>query len=72
LSTASQKAGTALYQQAQAAQAAAGGGTGETPFGDAGPFAGGTGEPGAGPSFTKESPADDVVDAEIIDEDDKK
>ena len=36
LSAASQKAGTALYQQAQAASAAAGGGGGETPFGDAG------------------------------------
>jgi molecular chaperone DnaK len=79
LSVASQKAGTALYQQAQAAQAAAGGGPGggpgDTPFGDAGGFAGATGAEGAssgGPSFTKESPADDVVDAEIIDEDDKK
>jgi molecular chaperone DnaK len=78
LSAASQKAGTAIYQQAQAAQAAAGGGAGETPFGDAGGFAGtgtgagaGPGETGGGPSFTKES-ADDVVDAEIIDEDDKK
>jgi len=80
LSVASQKAGTALYQQAQAAQAAAGGGPGgggpgESPFGDAGGFAGASGAEGAasgGPSFTKESPADDVVDAEIIDEDDKK
>jgi molecular chaperone DnaK len=76
LSEASQKAGTAIYQQAQAAQqAAAGGGgaTGDTPFGDAG-FGGapGAGESTGGPSFTKESAADDVVDAEIIDEDDKK
>jgi molecular chaperone DnaK len=75
LSAASQKAGTAIYQQAQAAQqASAGGGgaTGDTPFGDAG-FGGapGAGESTAGPSFTKES-TDDVVDAEIIDEDDKK
>jgi molecular chaperone DnaK len=73
LSEASQKAGTAIYQQAQAAQqAAAGGGgaTGDTPFGDAG-FT--PGAEGGGPSFTKEqSAADDVVDAEIIDEDDKK
>jgi molecular chaperone DnaK len=74
LSAASQKAGTALYQQAQAAQqAAAGGGAGETPFGEAGGFAGAGAEgTGGGPSFTKEAPADDVVDAEIIDEDDKK
>jgi molecular chaperone DnaK len=70
LSTASQKAGTALYQQAQAAQASAG----ETPFGDAGAGADAStsGESSGGPSFTKEAPADDVVDAEIIDEDDKK
>jgi molecular chaperone DnaK len=74
LSAASQKAGTALYQQAQAAQSAAGGGPGETPFGDASGFAGASGgeSAGGGPSFTKESPAEDVVDAEIIDEDDKK
>jgi molecular chaperone DnaK len=76
LSAASQKAGTAIYQQAQAAQqASAGGGgaTGDTPFGDAG-FGGapGAGESTGGPSFTKDSAADDVVDAEIIDEDDKK
>ncbi|GAA0921991.1 molecular chaperone DnaK [Virgisporangium aurantiacum] len=76
LSEASQKAGTAIYQQAQAAQqAAAGGGgaTGDTPFGDAG-FGGtpGAGESTGGPSFTKSDAADDVVDAEIIDEDDKK
>jgi molecular chaperone DnaK len=77
LSAASQAAGTALYQQAQAAAAGAGGagGAGDTPFGDAGfgdaAGAAGAGETG-GPSFTKEAPADDVVDAEIIDEDDKK
>jgi molecular chaperone DnaK len=76
LSEASQKAGTAIYQQAQAAQqAAAGGGgaTGDTPFGDAG-FGGtpGAGEGTGGPSFTKPDATDDVVDAEIIDEDDKK
>lgn len=77
LSEASQKAGTAIYQQAQAQQAAAGGGgaTGDTPFGDAG-FGGtpgaGEGATGGGPSFTKQDATDDVVDAEIIDEDDKK
>jgi molecular chaperone DnaK len=64
----SQKAGTALYQQAQTATA------GETPPGDFGAEAGaGTPEDStgpAGPSFTKST--DDVVDAEIIDEDDKK
>ncbi len=38
--------------------------SGETPFGDAG-----AGQATGGPSFTKESPTDDVVDAEIIDED---
>jgi len=65
LITASQKAGTALYQQAQAS-AAAGGGAG--PEGAEGSAGGPTG----GPSFTKAGAADDVVDAEIIDEDDKK
>src|SRR5919112_970523 len=65
LSEASQKAGTAIYQQAQAAQqAAAGGGgaTGDTPFGDAG-FGGapGAGESTGGPSFTKQDATEDVV-----------
>ncbi|GIJ50764.1 chaperone protein DnaK [Virgisporangium aliadipatigenens] len=61
----SQAAGSALYQQAQAT------GAGETPGG--GPFDGGAGDAaGGGPSFTKTDAADDVVDAEIIDEDDKK
>jgi molecular chaperone DnaK len=66
LVTVSQAAGSALYQQAQAT------GAGETPGG--GPFDGAGDAPGeAGPSFTKNPDgADDVVDAEIIDEDDKK
>jgi molecular chaperone DnaK len=59
LATVSQKAGTALYEQ-QAASAA-GAGT------DAGAGATG-GTAGAGPQTAK----DDVVDAEIIDEDDKR
>jgi molecular chaperone DnaK len=69
LVTASQKAGTALYQQAQAASAAAGPGPeagGEQPSGAGTPADDAT----TGPSFTKST--DDVVDAEIIDEDDKK
>src|SRR5689334_8177301 len=69
LVTASQKAGTALYQQAQATSAAAGAGpdaAGEQPSGAGTPG----GEGSTGPSFTKST--DDVVDAEIIDEDDKK
>jgi molecular chaperone DnaK len=61
LATVSQKAGTALYEQQQAASAAgAQGGP------DAGP--GASGATGAGPQAAQE----DVVDAEIIDEDDKK
>ncbi len=61
LATVSQKAGTALYEQQQAASAAgAEGGP------DAG--AGASGATGAGPQAAQ----DDVVDAEIIDEDDKK
>jgi molecular chaperone DnaK len=60
LVAASQKAGTAIYEQAQAAANAnaAGGGEG--------------GDATSGPSFTKADSAEDVVDAEIIDEDDKK
>ncbi|HKN54756.1 MAG TPA: molecular chaperone DnaK [Amycolatopsis sp.] len=54
LATASQKAGSLLYQQQQAQQSAPGGGTG-----------GPTGGPTAGAQ-------DDVVDAEIVDEDDKR
>jgi molecular chaperone DnaK len=61
---ASQKAGAALYQQAQQAQASAGEG--------AGAASGGFGESTTGPSFTKTEATEDVVDAEIIDEDDKK
>ena len=57
LATVSQKAGTSLYEQQQAAQAGA-----------AGDGAGAAGGPGAGPQAAQE----DVVDAEIIDEDDKK
>ncbi len=54
----SQKLGTALYE-AQAAQESAGAGAGATA--------------GDGPSFTKDSSADDdVVDAEIVDEDESK
>jgi molecular chaperone DnaK len=62
LVAASQKAGTAIYEQAQAAAntASAGGGSGDG------------GDASTGPSFTKTDSADDVVDAEIIDEDDKK
>ncbi|MQA32932.1 molecular chaperone DnaK [Modestobacter roseus] len=56
----SQEVGGALYAQAQADGAAAGGG-------DAG-FAGATGEPGA-TGATASSADDDVVDAEIVDDD---
>jgi molecular chaperone DnaK len=61
LATVSQKAGTALYEQ-QAAASAAGAEGGP----NAGPDA--SGAAGAGPQAAQ----DDVVDAEIIDEDDKK
>src|SRR5690349_10914588 len=59
LATASQKAGTLLYQQSDASAAGATGGAGAGP---------GTGAPGAG---TGAGQAEDVVDAEIV-EDDKK
>jgi molecular chaperone DnaK len=61
LATVSQKAGTALYEQQAAASAA---GAEGSP--NAGPDA--SGAAGAGPQAAQ----DDVVDAEIIDEDDKK
>lgn len=57
LATESQALGAALYQQADAAGAGAGAGTGD----DGQPTGGGTGQA-----------ADDVVDAEIVDEDTKK
>jgi molecular chaperone DnaK len=56
LATESQKLGAALYQQ----QGAEGGAAGGAP--------GGAGAQDAG----KEAGSDDVVDAEIVDEDDKK
>jgi molecular chaperone DnaK len=62
LATVSQKAGTLLYEQQAAANAAAGAGA------EAGADASGGGATGAGTKAAK----DDVVDAEIIDEDDKK
>jgi molecular chaperone DnaK len=61
LATVSQKAGTALYEQ-QAAASAAGA------EGDPNAAPGASGAAGAGPQAAQ----DDVVDAEIIDEDDKK
>jgi molecular chaperone DnaK len=63
LAQVSQKAGSALYNQQQAAAG-----------GEAGPGAGFTGDPGAQPGAAGATPggADDVVDAEIIDEDNKK
>src|SRR5690242_12032668 len=62
LATVSQKAGTVLYEQQAAANPSAGAGTD--------PGTGTTGgTPGAGPQAAAQ---DDVVDAEIIDEDDKR
>jgi molecular chaperone DnaK len=60
LATVSQQAGTKLYEQQAASAAGAGAG--------ANPGAGAAGGAGAGPQGTQ----DDVVDAEIIDEDDKR
>jgi len=60
LATESQKLGAALYQQQGADGSAAGGATGGA--------AGGAGAQGAG----NQAGSDDVVDAEIVDEDDKK
>ncbi|TYB90014.1 Hsp70 family protein, partial [Micromonospora sp. WP24] len=61
LAQVSQQAGSLLYSQQQAEQ---GGPAGEQPGGQAGPGAGATGGAQAGG-------ADDVVDAEIVDEDKK-
>jgi molecular chaperone DnaK len=66
LATASQKAGTALYQQ----QSAAPSGGGDDQPGGAGFNPGATGAAGA--SAGPQAAEDDVVDAEIIDEDNKK
>ncbi|MGC7093435.1 molecular chaperone DnaK [Amycolatopsis lurida] len=57
LNTASQELGTALYANANAAQEAAGAAGGDA---------------GAGAGASSSAKADDVVDAEIVDEDDKK
>ncbi|MFI5840951.1 molecular chaperone DnaK [Catenuloplanes sp. NPDC051500] len=65
LATVSQQAGSLLYQQ-QSEQAGAEGAPGA-----AGPGAG-AGAPGAGAAGGPKAAQDDVVDAEIIDEDDKK
>ncbi|WP_033343450.1 molecular chaperone DnaK [Catenuloplanes japonicus] len=66
LATVSQQAGSLLYQQ-QSEQAGAEGAPGA-----AGPGAAGAGAPGAGAAGGPKTGQDDVVDAEIIDEDNKK
>jgi molecular chaperone DnaK len=64
LAQVSQKAGTALYNQAQQSRA---------PGADAGASAGAAGaQPGPGAAGAQQGGPEDVVDAEIIDEDDKK
>ena len=64
LAQVSQKAGTALYNQAQQSSA---------PGADAGASAGAAGaQPGPGAAGAQQGGPEDVVDAEIIDEDDKK
>ncbi|MFF5084691.1 molecular chaperone DnaK [Actinoplanes sp. NPDC000266] len=68
LSQVSQEAGSALYSQGDAAQAAAGAGAAGDPQGAPGAAPGGATTGSAGPSA---GGADDVVDAEIV-EDDKK
>jgi molecular chaperone DnaK len=62
LNQAMQEASTKLYAQAGAASGASGGATGDATFG----------APGAGAGGASTGPEEDVVDAEIVDEDDKK
>jgi molecular chaperone DnaK len=64
LAQVSQKAGTAIYNQAQQSSA---------PGADSGASAGAAGaQPGPGAAGAQQGGPEDVVDAEIIDEDDKK